>query len=143
MSRAYGRTPYAVEVAARTPPTWSPRFVAVAAGRPTAGLARRGRCSNASTPSSSALPPLVFAGEARHLTRALGQAAEGRAFVLQAGDCAESFSDFSADAIRDKLKVILQMAVVLTYGAGRAGRQGGPHRRAVRQAPQLTDRTGR
>ncbi len=64
------------------------------------------------------LPPLVFAGEARHLTRALGQAVEGRAFVLQAGDCAESFADFSADNIRDKLKVILQMAVVLTYGAG-------------------------
>jgi 3-deoxy-7-phosphoheptulonate synthase len=64
------------------------------------------------------LPPLVFAGEARHLTRALGQAANGRAFVLQAGDCAESFAEFSADAIRDKLKVILQMAVVLTYGAG-------------------------
>ena len=64
------------------------------------------------------LPPLVFAGEARHLTRALGEAAEGRAFVLQAGDCAESFTEFTADAIRDKLKVILQMAVVLTYGAG-------------------------
>ncbi len=64
------------------------------------------------------LPPLVFAGEARHLTSALADAAAGRAFVLQAGDCAESFSDFSADGIRDKLKVILQMAVVLTYGAG-------------------------
>jgi len=64
------------------------------------------------------LPPLVFAGEARYLTRALGQAADGEAFLLQAGDCAESFSEFSADAIRDKLKVILQMAVVLTYGAG-------------------------
>jgi len=66
----------------------------------------------------SSLPPLVFAGEARHLTRSLGQAAEGRAFVLQAGDCAESFAEFTADGIRDKLKVILQMAVVLTYGAG-------------------------
>ena len=66
----------------------------------------------------TALPPLVFAGEARHLTRALGQAADGRAFVLQAGDCAESFAEFTADGIRDKLKVILQMAVVLTYGAG-------------------------
>jgi 3-deoxy-7-phosphoheptulonate synthase len=66
----------------------------------------------------SGLPPLVFAGEARRLTQALGQAAQGRAFVLQAGDCAESFTEFSADAIRDKLKVILQMAVVLTYGAG-------------------------
>ncbi len=65
-----------------------------------------------------ALPPLVFAGEARQLTAALGAASEGRAFLLQAGDCAESFSDFSADSIRDKLKVILQMAVVLTYGSG-------------------------
>jgi 3-deoxy-7-phosphoheptulonate synthase len=64
------------------------------------------------------LPPLVFAGEARRLTRALGQVAAGKAFLLQAGDCAESFDDFSADGIRDKLKVILQMAVVLTYGSG-------------------------
>src|SRR5205823_9863443 len=66
----------------------------------------------------AALPPLVFAGEARRLTAALGDVAEGRAFLLQAGDCAESFDGFSADSIRDKLKVILQMAVVLTYGAG-------------------------
>jgi 3-deoxy-7-phosphoheptulonate synthase len=66
----------------------------------------------------SALPPLVFAGEARRLRAALGEVAAGRAFVLQAGDCAESFLDFSADSIRDKLKVALQMAVVLTYGAG-------------------------
>jgi 3-deoxy-7-phosphoheptulonate synthase len=65
-----------------------------------------------------ALPPLVFAGEARRLTRSLGEVAAGRAFLLQAGDCAESFDDFSANAIRDKLKVILQMAVVLTYGSG-------------------------
>ncbi len=64
------------------------------------------------------MPPLVFAGEARQLTASLADAAEGRAFLLQAGDCAESFGDFSADAIRDKLKVILQMAIVLTYGAG-------------------------
>src|SRR3954470_19366209 len=64
------------------------------------------------------LPPLVFAGEARRLTAALGDVAEGRAFLLQAGDCAESFDGFSADSIRDKLKVILQMAVVLTYGSG-------------------------
>src|SRR3954470_11807579 len=66
----------------------------------------------------AALPPLVFAGEARRLTAALGDVAEGRAFLLQAGDCAESFDGFSADGIRDKLKVILQMAVVLTYSAG-------------------------
>ena len=56
------------------------------------------------------LPPLVFAGEARRLTSALADVAGGRAFLLQAGDCAESFADFSADSIRDKLKVILQMA---------------------------------
>ena len=66
----------------------------------------------------SALPPLVFAGEARHLTRDLAEVANGRAFLLQAGDCAESFVDFSADSIRDKLKIILQMAVALTYAAG-------------------------
>jgi 3-deoxy-7-phosphoheptulonate synthase len=66
----------------------------------------------------SALPPLVFAGEARRLTQQLADVAEGRAFLLQAGDCAESFHDVSADSIRDKLKVILQMAVVLTYATG-------------------------
>jgi 3-deoxy-7-phosphoheptulonate synthase len=66
----------------------------------------------------SALPPLVFAGEARRLTSQLAEVANGRAFLLQAGDCAESFADFSADSIRDKLKIILQMAVALTYAAG-------------------------
>jgi 3-deoxy-7-phosphoheptulonate synthase len=64
------------------------------------------------------LPPLVFAGEARSLRRDLATVAEGRGFLLQAGDCAESFDAFTADEIRDKLKVILQMAAVLTYGAG-------------------------
>ncbi len=64
------------------------------------------------------LPPLVFAGEARALTSQLGAVADGEAFLLQAGDCAESFDAFGADAIRDKLKVILQMAVVLTYSSG-------------------------
>ncbi len=62
-------------------------------------------------------PPLVFAGEARRLKEALGQAAEGKAFVLQGGDCAESFSDFTANVIRDTFRVLLQMAVVMTYGA--------------------------
>jgi 3-deoxy-7-phosphoheptulonate synthase len=66
----------------------------------------------------STYPPLVFAGEARNLTSSLAEVAAGEAFLLQAGDCAESFDSFSADAIRDKLRVILQMAVVLTYGAG-------------------------
>ncbi|MEZ5208819.1 MAG: 3-deoxy-7-phosphoheptulonate synthase class II [Acidimicrobiales bacterium] len=62
-------------------------------------------------------PPLVFAGEARSLGEDLGRVARGEAFLLQAGDCAESFDAFSADAIRDKLKVILQMAVVLMYSS--------------------------
>jgi 3-deoxy-7-phosphoheptulonate synthase len=66
----------------------------------------------------SGYPPLVFAGEARQLMAQLADVAAGRAFLLQAGDCAESFADFSADSIRDKLRVILQMAVALTYAAG-------------------------
>jgi 3-deoxy-7-phosphoheptulonate synthase len=61
-------------------------------------------------------PPLVFAGEARRLRASLAQAAEGRAFVLQGGDCAESFGDFTANIIRDSFRVLLQMAVVLTFG---------------------------
>jgi 3-deoxy-7-phosphoheptulonate synthase len=63
------------------------------------------------------LPPLVFAGEARNLLASLGEVAEGRAFVLQAGDCVESFREVSAVGIREKLKVLLQMSAVLTYGA--------------------------
>src|ERR1700680_1410985 len=67
-------------------------------------------------------PPLVFAGEARNLKKALGRVALGEGFLLQGGDCAESFSEpsannVSANNIRDFLRVILQMAVVLTYPA--------------------------
>ncbi|EPX78363.1 2-keto-3-deoxy-D-arabino-heptulosonate-7- phosphate synthase II [Salipiger mucosus DSM 16094] len=62
-------------------------------------------------------PPLVFAGEARKLKSELGKAARGEAFLLQGGDCAEAFEQFSANAIRDTFKVMLQMAMVLTYGA--------------------------
>ncbi len=65
----------------------------------------------------SQYPPLVFAGEARRLKQHLGAAGRGEAFLLQGGDCAESFEQFSADAIRDTFKVMLQMAMVLTYGA--------------------------
>ncbi len=65
----------------------------------------------------AAFPPLVFAGEARQLRESLAQVAAGRAFLLQAGDCAESFNDFSAVTIREKLKIMLQMAAVLTYGS--------------------------
>ena len=77
-------------------------------------------------------PPLVFAGEARRLKAALAQAAEGRAFVLQGGDCAESFSDFTANIIRDTFRVLLQMAVVLTFGASLPVVKIGPHGRPVR-----------
>jgi 3-deoxy-7-phosphoheptulonate synthase len=62
-------------------------------------------------------PPLVFAGEARRLREQLGDVAEGRAFLLQGGDCAESFAEFHANNIRDTFRVLLQMAVVLTFGA--------------------------
>ncbi|SDY26550.1 class II 3-deoxy-7-phosphoheptulonate synthase [Citreimonas salinaria] len=62
-------------------------------------------------------PPLVFAGEARKLKAQLGAAGRGEAFLLQGGDCAEAFDQFSADSIRDTFKVMLQMAMVLTYGA--------------------------
>ena len=62
-------------------------------------------------------PPLVFAGEARRLKSSLGRVANGDAFLLQGGDCAESFAEFNADNIRDTFKVLLQMAVVLTFGA--------------------------
>jgi len=64
-----------------------------------------------------AMPPLVFAGEARDLQATLGEVAAGRAFLLQAGDCAESFRDFTAISIREKLKILLQMSVVMIYGS--------------------------
>jgi len=62
------------------------------------------------------LPPLVFAGEARALQRDLAHVADGKAFLLQGGDCAESFAEFGANKIRDTFRVILQMSVALTYG---------------------------
>jgi 3-deoxy-7-phosphoheptulonate synthase len=65
------------------------------------------------------LPPLVFAGEARRLTSLLGDVADGKAFLLQGGDCAESFKEFRADNIRDTFRLILQMAVVLTFAGGK------------------------
>ena len=74
-------------------------------------------------------PPLVFAGEARSLKAQLAEVANGRAFLLQGGDCAESFSEFHAQNIRDTFKVILQMSVVMTYAGGlpvvKVGRLGG------------------
>jgi len=65
------------------------------------------------------MPPLVFAGEARRLKSLLGQVSDGKAFLLQGGDCAESFKEFSADNIRDLFRLILQMAVILTFAGGK------------------------
>ncbi len=74
-------------------------------------------------------PPLVFAGEARRLRGALARVADGKAFLLQGGDCAESFAEFHADNIRDTFRALLQMAVVLIYGAAlpvvKVGRMAG------------------
>jgi 3-deoxy-7-phosphoheptulonate synthase len=74
-------------------------------------------------------PPLVFAGEARSLKNQLADVANGKAFLLQGGDCAESFSEFKASNIRDTFKALLQMAVVMTYAGGlpvvKVGRLGG------------------
>ncbi len=74
-------------------------------------------------------PPLVFAGEARSLKSQLANVANGKAFLLQGGDCAESFSEFHADNIRDTFKALMQMAVVMTYAGGvpvvKVGRMAG------------------
>ncbi len=98
-----------------TPSTWSPTsWRAFAAGhQPAWPDERRAEAARAEL---RALPPLVFAGEARKLQSALGEVAEGRAFLLHAGDCVESFHEFNAVNIREKLRILLQMAAVLTYG---------------------------
>jgi 3-deoxy-7-phosphoheptulonate synthase len=72
---------------------------------------------NATIESVRKLPPLVFAGESRSLKKELAQVVEGKAFLLQGGDCAESFAEFHPDNIRDTFKVLLQMALVLTSSA--------------------------
>src|SRR4051812_3933471 len=87
------------------------------------------------------MPPLVFAGEARRLKTLLGDVSEGRAFLLQGGDCAESFKEFAADNIRDTFRLILQMAVILTFAGGKpvvkVGRMAGQFAKP-RSAPTET-----
>ena len=89
----------------------------------------------------NAFPPLVFAGEARSLKKALGDVASGRGFLLQGGDCAESFAEFHPDNIRDTFRVMLQMSVVLTFGAAmpivKLGRMAGQFAKP-RSAPTET-----
>ena len=94
-----------------TPETWRQKAIRQAPAYPDAEKleAAEARLRN--------YPPLVFAGEARRLKNSLALAADGRAFVLQGGDCAESFADFNANSVRDTFRVLLQMAVVLTFGA--------------------------
>jgi 3-deoxy-7-phosphoheptulonate synthase len=76
-----------------------------------------GAAAGAALERLQASPPLVFAGEARDLRDGLARAIEGKAFLLQAGDCVESFNEISTQRIREKLKIMLQMSAVLTYGA--------------------------
>lgn len=73
---------------------------------------------NSITNQLKQMPPLVFAGEIRQLKRQLAQVAQGKGFLLQGGDCAEAFSEFNTDGVRDMFKLFLQMSVVLTYGTG-------------------------
>ena len=88
-------------------------------------------------------PPLVFAGEVRSLKKSLADVAEGRGFLLQCGDCAESFSEFHADNIRDTFRVILQMAVILTSGANlpvvKVGRMAGQFAKPRSSATEIID----
>ncbi|MDR0591748.1 MAG: 3-deoxy-7-phosphoheptulonate synthase, partial [Bifidobacteriaceae bacterium] len=90
-----------------------------------------------------ALPPLVFAGEADRLTERLAAAQRGEAFVLQGGDCAEIFAESTADRIRNKIRTVLQMAVVLTYGASlpvvKMGRMAGQYAKPRSAATETRD----
>ena len=89
------------------------------------------------------MPPLVFAGEARRLKSLLGEVSAGKAFLLQGGDCAESFKEFSADNIRDTFRLILQMAVVLTFAGGKpvvkVGRMAGQFAKPRSAATETID----
>jgi 3-deoxy-7-phosphoheptulonate synthase len=89
------------------------------------------------------MPPLVFAGEARRLKSLLGEVSAGKAFLLQGGDCAESFKEFRADNIRDTFRLILQMAVVLTFAGGKpvvkVGRIAGQFAKPRSEATETRD----
>ncbi len=106
-----------------SPTTWRDRPVGQQPQWPDSGALET------SLKTISGMPPLIFAEEARSLQAELGKVAAGNAFLLQAGDCAESFEEFSADNIREKLRVILQMAIILTYSVGvptvKVGRMAG------------------
>src|SRR5260370_41681761 len=124
--RRRGKMP-AMQGPSRTAAKAQPRITGAADWRPTSWRNRRAQqmpvYADATVLAGAEArlrryPPLVFAGEARKLKAALAKVANGEAFLLQGGDCAESFADFSANNIRDTFRVLLQMAVVLTYGPG-------------------------
>ncbi len=96
--------------------TWNPRSWRSKSIQQVPDYADQDKLAEVET-TLSGYPPLVFAGEARRLRGQLGKVADGRAFLLQGGDCAESFAEFHPNNIRDTFKVLLQMAVVLTFGA--------------------------
>ena len=106
-----------------TPDSWRSRSIQQQPDYPDA--AHLARVEN----TLAGYPPLVFAGEARELRRQFAEVTQGRAFLLQGGDCAESFAEFSAGKIRDTFKVLLQMAIVMTFAAGcpvvKVGRMAG------------------
>ena len=108
--------------------TLDSQHLAREAGQADAGLSRSGQLAEAEQRLSD-YPPLVFAGEARTPEAALAEVARGKAFLLQGGDCAESFAEFHPDNIRDTFRVLLQMAVVLTFGGAmpvvKVGRMAG------------------
>jgi len=83
----------------------------------------------ATTDRISGFAPLVFAGEVRNLHTKLAMASQGQGFLLMGGDCAESFDDFNVDSVRDTFRVILQMALILTFGGNlpviKVGRMAG------------------
>jgi 3-deoxy-7-phosphoheptulonate synthase len=120
-----------------TPASWRTRRAAQMPDYPDAAALARVEAQ------LSRYPPLVFAGEARNLQKQLAEVCAGRAFLLQGGDCAESFAEFHPDNIRDTLRVLLQMAVVLTFGAAmpvvKVGRMAGQFAKP-RSAP--TERQG-
>jgi 3-deoxy-7-phosphoheptulonate synthase len=125
-----------------SPPTWSPSSWRGHPAEhqpdwPDEGAAEAARAR------LHAMPPLVFAGEARQLKASLAEVAAGRAFLLQAGDCAESFHDFSAITIREKLKIMLQMSAVMIYGSTtpvvKVGRIAGQFAKARSSPTEIVD----
>ena len=120
-----------------TPQSWRQKPISQVPAYPDAGKLA------AAEKQLASFPPLVFAGEARELKAQLAEVARGEAFLLQGGDCAESFAEHGADHIRDFFRVFLQMAVDPDPWRRQAGGQGRPHRRPVRQAALVRHRDHR